>query len=126
MARVLLFLILLLTGKTAFTQKEDHTFAGYEFHLEQAQEAMANGDYETARQHLSSGILTKKSDADLYLLRAKCYIELDNISQARRDLRRASRIGSYKADQLLDSISGKQSNSADERFRNDLNRYLED
>jgi Tfp pilus assembly protein PilF len=126
MARLIILSTLLIICSSAVAQKEDNTFAGYEFHLEQAREAMAAGNYESARQHLSSGILTKKSDADMYLLRAKCYIELGNISQAKRDLRRASRIGSYKADQLLDSIAGKSSDSADERFKNDLNRYLED
>ena len=82
------------------------------------------GNYAGAVEKLTVAILTKKSDPELFLLRARAYIELGDINKAKRDLRSAQRIGNYRADMLMDSLMGRSEENQDTKFEQDLERYL--
>lgn len=83
------------------------------------------GDYDEAIKQYSWALVTKKTDPDLYYKRARAYIKQDIISKAKRDLKRASRIGSYKSDLLLDSLMGRTGgDESREQFEQDLEKYL--
>lgn len=87
--------------------------------------AFQNGDFDEAIRQYSLALVSKKSDPDLYYMRAQSYLQKNYISKAKNDLRRASRIGSYKSDLLLDSLLGRTGrDESREQFENDLERYL--
>lgn len=98
---------------------------GVDYHYQKADSLYEVGNYEEALVHLRKGLLTSKNDADLNVLRAKCHLKLNEISLAQKYLRRASRIGSYKADKMLDSLeSGSRRTEASEQFKEELEEYL--
>lgn len=82
------------------------------------------GNYAGAVEKLTVAVLTKKSDPELFLLRARAYIKLGDIKKAKRDLRSAQRIGNYRADLLMDSLMGRSSEQQDNQFEQDLKEYL--
>lgn len=94
--------------------------------LEEAQIYYKKGLYEDAISLVKMTLLTNTKQTDLHIFAAQCYLKLDDPVRAERHLRKAARIGSYKADQMLDSLRGRMKSPIDETFKDDLEEYLQE
>lgn len=117
------FFLLLMAPLCAQTGSDDPSWS-YQMNYYQGDSLYRAGDYAGAVEKLTIAILTKKSDPDVFLLRARAYIKLGDIKKAKRDLRSAQRIGNYRADMLMDSLVGRPAEQQDAEFKNDLEKYL--
>ncbi len=98
---------------------------GAEHQYELAQEAYAEERYNEALKYLNTSIMSTKRNTDMYILRAKVFLAINENKRALRDLHKASRIGSYKADLMLDSLLGRtKETKSNQQFMEDLEEYL--
>lgn len=120
--RYLITLLILLA--TAGLSAQD-LLEGAEYHENKGDSLYQAGNYQEAKSHLTKAIFSSKNDPDLYVLAARNAIKLQEINNAKRYLRRASRIGNYEADLLLDSLMGRSRNDEyNEQFEKDLDTYF--
>lgn len=118
----------LLSTALCFTSQSfgQDLLEGTDYHISKGESYYNQGMYPEAKEHLKKALLSTKSNAELSYLMARVHLKLEEISAARKQLRRASRIGYYKADVLLDSLSGRNAdNQENVQFREDLEEYLE-
>ncbi len=119
------FSVLFLFAETLCAQSEgEDASRSYQMSYYQGDSLYRAGNYAGAVEKLTVAVLTKKSDPELFLLRARAYIKLGDIKKAKRDLRSAQRIGNYRADLLMDSLMGRSSEQQDNQFEQDLKEYL--
>lgn len=98
---------------------------GADYHQQKGDSLYKAGNYLEAKSHLTKALFSSKNNPDLYVLAARNSIKLQEISNAKRYLRRASRIGNYEADLLLDSLMGRSRNDQyNEQFEKDLENYF--
>lgn len=116
-------LFLFAATMCAQSGSEDPSWS-YQLNYYQGDSLYRAGDYAGAVEKLNVAILTKKSDPDVFLLRARAYIKLGDFKKAKRDLRSAQRIGNYEADMLMDSLMGRTVEQKDAEFEKDLEKYL--
>lgn len=88
--------------------------AGADYHRARGDSLYMAGNYSLAREHYKLALMSSKSDAELNYQIAKTYLKMNKRPYAIRHLRRASRIGYYKADLMLDSLY-QRTNSEQER-----------
>lgn len=118
------FIILLLSLTTVGLSAQD-LLEGADYHREQGDSLYKAGNYTEAKSHLTKALFSSKNDPDLYVLAARNAIKLNETNHAKRYLRRASRIGNYEADLLLDSLLGRtRSDEYNEQFKKDLDNYF--
>lgn len=118
------YLLVIFTSLSLSTFGQDNLSRAYE-HVRLADSLYAAGSTSGAIDHLQKALITKKSDPDIYLFLSRCYLETGGIGQAKKYLRRASRIGNQEAQHLLDSLKGRPQRPVDQEFQNDLEEYLE-
>lgn len=94
--------------------------------VEEAQLYYEAGRYEEALQLIKKVLFRTTRQPDLQIFAARCYLAMNDPYNAERHLRKASKIGSYKADLLLDSLRHQHSPALNEEFKNDLEEYLQE
>lgn len=120
------YFITILTVFTAIGLSAQDLLEGADYHLEKGDSLYKAGNNLEAQAHLKKAVISSKNDPDLYVLLARVCIELQEIDNAKRYLRRASRIGNFEADLLLDSLMGRTRNEQyNEQFKKDLDTYLQ-
>ncbi|TVR38645.1 MAG: hypothetical protein EA392_09220 [Cryomorphaceae bacterium] len=121
-----IFLILIGTCLVLSTNAQDvQILKGAEHQYELAKEAYAEERYDEALKYLNTSIMSTKRNPDMYILRAKVLLKINQNKRALRDLNKASRIGSYKADLMLDSLLGRSKDTkSNQQFIEDLEEYL--
>lgn len=123
MIRLILFSVALCFTGHSFGQD---LLVGSDYHMAKGDSLCKEGRFVEAKEHLKMALLSDKSNAELSYLMAQVHLKLDEIGPAEKQLRRASRIGYYKADVLLDSLSGRNAeNQENVQFKKDLEEYLD-
>lgn len=110
--RILILFIILLYPAALFSQDLQ---MGKAYHVNVADSLYAIGDYNGAQMHYKLALISIKNDAVLNYKLAKTYLKLNQPRPATKHLKRAKRIGYYRADLLLDSLSGFSGGNEQER-----------
>ncbi|SRR5690606_12666788 len=120
--RFLILLLLLVAPGLAGAQE---LLGGQEYNKAIGDSLFKEGRFQEAREYYRIALYSSKRNPELSYQMARVHIKLNEIPQAKRQLRRASRIGFYKADLLLDSLEGRNSeNVENELFEKELEEYL--
>lgn len=93
--------------------------------VEEAQRYYDLGLYEDAAWAIKKVLFRSSRQPNLQIFAARCYLQLNDPYRAEMHLQRASKIGSLKADQMLDSLLQRQEPTINEEFKDDLEEYLQ-
>ena len=98
---------------------------GQEYNKAIGDSLFKEGRFQEAREYYRIALYSSKRNPELSYQMARVHIKLNEIPHAKRQLRRASRIGYHKADLLLDSLEGRTNENAEnEVFKKELEEYL--
>lgn len=122
MKSLLLFLVLVLTALSVSSQELSRKS---ERQVKEAKVLYEKGLHQEAIEVLKKVLFRTSRQPDLQIFAAQCYFGMNDQHNAKIHLKKASKIGSHKADQLLDSLNARSGPKNPEQFENDLEKYFQ-